>query len=317
MKPEDVDRSESFRLDFVQTVLKVDEASHTVVVKLEPDPKRYEWRESRGRRYLYDRFDNIAISEEAYHDLAKQITGKPIYYQPSKIDNIEQYIESRLPIINRMLDGIFQPPSFEDKSEEFLKSLSADKLAFVIISLDIVGSTKLATSTDPKTYACLISVILYELSELVPKFWGYVLKYTGDGLIAYFPEPSFITMNDAALYCALTMRKIIYQSLNTVLRQRGLPQIAVRIGIDAGEAYIKTIGSPETKQHKDIIGAVVSLAAKIQARAKPGEIYLGDTVNRNLHTSWRQLCEPVGVGKDWGYKDTDGESYRIHRIKLT
>ncbi|MBA7661629.1 hypothetical protein ES703_69649 [subsurface metagenome] len=103
MKPEDVDRSESFRLDFVQTVLKVDEASHTVVVKLEPDPKRYEWREIRDRRYLYDRFDNIAISEEAYHDLAKQVTGKPIYYQPNKIDNIEQYVKSRSPIINRMI----------------------------------------------------------------------------------------------------------------------------------------------------------------------------------------------------------------------
>jgi class 3 adenylate cyclase len=316
MKPEGVDRQKSFRLDFVQKVLKVDESSHTVVMALEPDPRRYEWRESQGRRCLYDRLDKIAISEEAYQDLAKQVVGKPIYYQPCKIDNIEQYIESRLPIINRMLDGIFQPPSFADKSEEFLRSLAADRLAFVIISLDIVGSTRLAISTDPKTYAGLISVTLYELSELVPKFWGHILKYTGDGLIAYFPEPSFITMNDAALYCALTMRMVVYQALNTALLQRGLPQIAIRIGIDAGEAYIQTIGSPETKQHKDIIGAVVSLAAKIQARAKPGEIYLGDTVNRNLHTSWRQLCEPVDVGKDWGYRNTHGESYRIHRIKL-
>jgi adenylate cyclase len=316
MKPEGVDRSKSFRLDFVQTVLKVDESSHTLVVELEPDQRRYQWRESKGRRYLYDRFDNIAISEEAYQDLARQAVGKPIYYQPNKIDNIEQYIESRLPIINRTLDGEFQPPSFADKSEEFLRSLARDRLAFVIISLDIVGSTRLATSTDPKTYARLISVILYELSELVPKFWGHILKYTGDGLIAYFPEPSFITMNDAALYCALTMRMVVYQALNKALLQRGLPRIAIRIGIDAGEAYVQTIGSPETKQHKDIIGAVVSLAAKIQAHAKPGEIYLGDTVNRNLHTSWRQLCEPVDVGEGWGYKDTHGETYKIHRIKL-
>jgi class 3 adenylate cyclase len=180
----------------------------------------------------------------------------------------------------------------------------------------MVGSTGLATSTHPETYARLISVILYELSELVPKFWGHVLKYTGDGLIAYFPEPSFITMNDAALYCALTMRMIVYQALNKALLQRGLPPIAIRIGIDAGEAYVQTVGSPETKQHKDIIGAVVSLAAKIQAQAKPGEIYLGDTVNRNLHTSWRQLCEAVDVGESWGYKDTHGGIYKIHRIKI-
>ena len=31
------------------------------------------------------------------------------------------------------------------------------------------------------------------MSEIIPKFHGHVLKYTGDGLIGYFPEPSFIT----------------------------------------------------------------------------------------------------------------------------
>ena len=169
MKPEDVDRSESFRLDFVQTVLKVDEASHTVVVKLEPDPKRYEWREIRDRRYLYDRFDNIAISEEAYHDLAKQVTGKPIYYQQAR-----------------------------------------------------KAGAKMCANCDLRCLPGRFLLVWPELSELVPKFWGYVLKYTGDGLIAYFPEPSFITMNDAALYCALTMRKIVYQALNTALQHRSL-----------------------------------------------------------------------------------------------
>jgi adenylate cyclase len=308
--------SERYRLDFVQELVEVNESSRTFVVILKPNPVRYEWRDVEGKRYLYDKLDNIAIPEEAYNDLAKQAIGKPIYYQPSKIDNIEKYIESRRLLINRTLDGVYQTPSFEDKSEEFLESLSADRLAFVIISLDIVSSTKLATATDPETYVRLISVILYELSELVPKFWGHVLKYTGDGLIAYFPEPSFISKNDLAIYCSLALRKLVYGGLNAVFRDRGLPQIAVRIGIDAGEAYIVTIGSPETKQHKDIIGAVVSLAAKIQARAKPGEIYLGDTVNRNLHTSWRQICEPVDLGKDWEYKDTSGGLYKVHRVKL-
>lgn len=306
-----------FRMDFIQRFISVDEESGTMTVALEPDPRRYEWKEVDGKRYLYDKFDNTSIAEDDYRDFIRQAIGLPLYSQPQMLGDAEEYIKSRKPLITCMLQGFDRPPTFQDKSEQFLESLEVDNLAFVIISLDIVGSTKLATSTDPKTYARLISTVLHELSEVIPKFYGHVLKYTGDGLIAYFPEPSFIRKNDHALDCALTLRGLIYKALNPILEQQGFPSIDVRIGIDAGEAYVETIGSPETKQHKDIIGAVVSLASKIQSRAKPGEIYLGNTVERNLYTPWRQICEPVELGIDWTYKESGGSIYRVHRVKIS
>ncbi|MFH1767084.1 MAG: adenylate/guanylate cyclase domain-containing protein [Patescibacteria group bacterium] len=303
-------------MDFVQKIVSLDEESRTFTVILEPDPRRYEWKEIEGKCYLYDKFDNIYFPEQVYFESFKQIIGKPIYFQPQKIDDAEAYIKSRQPLIVDMLEGCEHSPTFKDKSEEFLQSLAMNKLSFVIISLDIVGSTKLATAADSKTYARLISTVLYELSGIIPKFHGHVLKYTGDGMIAYFPEPSFITKNDLAIDCALTLRGLVYKALNPILEERGFPTIDIRIGLDAGEAYVETIGSPETKQHKDIIGAVVSLAAKIQAQAKPGEIYLGDTTERNLHTMWREICEPADLGRDWDYRNSDGNIYKVHRVKL-
>jgi class 3 adenylate cyclase len=305
-----------FRIDFVLEVVSVDEETREFTARLDPDPRRYEWREIKGERYLYDRFDDIYIPEKVFYEQFTKIRGLPIYFQPPKIKDAEAYIKSRRPLIANMLKGIEPLPTFEDKSEEFLQSLAVNKLAFVIISLDIVGSTKLAAASDPKTYAQLISTVLYELSEVIPKFHGHVLKYTGDGLIAYFPEPSFITKNDLAIDCALTLRGLVYKALNPIFKEQGFPPIDIRIGLDAGEAYVETIGSPETKQHKDIIGEVVNLATKIQAQAKPGEIYLGDVVERNLHITWRQICEPVKLGRDWDYKDFSGKPYKVHRVKL-
>lgn len=155
------------------------------------------------------------------------------------------------------------------------------------------------------------------MSEIVPHFHGHVLKYTGDGLIAYFLEPSFITRNDLAIDCALTLRGLVYRVLNPVLEEWGFPTIGVRIGLDAGEACVETIGSPATKQHKDIIGSVVSLAAKIQAQAEPGGIFLGDAVERSLHMAWRQISEPVQLGEEWGYRDSEGKVYQVHRVRFT
>ncbi|MCD6222302.1 MAG: adenylate/guanylate cyclase domain-containing protein [Thermoplasmata archaeon] len=225
-------------------------------------------------------------------------------------------LEVEPPIIQARLEGIEKPPTFEDKSERFLESLAQDKLGFVIMCVDIVGSTKLSTNLESEKYARLISTVLYEISEIVPKFHGHVLKYTGDGLIAYFPEPSFITKNDLAIDCALTIRRLLYNGLNPILKENGYPCIDIRIGLDSGEAYVVTIGSPKTKQHKDIIGSVVSLAAKIQGLGKPGDILLGDTTVRNLHVMWRQVCEEIGLGENWTYKDGEGKPYKVHKVKF-
>jgi adenylate cyclase len=306
-----------FRMDFEVEIVSWDEKSRTFTAIFNPHPQRYEWREIDGKRHLYDKLDNLYFPEKVFREGMEFLSGQPIYFQPPKIDDAEAHIRSRKPHIQAALDGHRQVPTFDDKSEEFLQSLAADKLGFVIISLDIVGSTKLATATNPKTYAQLISVVLYELSEIVPHFHGHALKYTGDGLIAYFPEPSFMTKNDLAIDCALTLRGLVYRVLNPILEERGFPTIGVRIGLDAGEAYIETIGSPATKQHKDIIGSVVSLAAKIQAQAEPGGIFLGDAVECSLHTAWRQITEPVQLGEEWNYRNSEGKVYQVHRVRFT
>lgn len=306
-----------FRMDFEFEIVSWDEESRTFTAIVKPHPQRYQWKEIDGKRHLYDKLDNLYFPEKVFREGMEFLTGLPIYFQPPKIDDAEAYIGSRRPHIQAALDGYREEPTFDDRSEEFLQSLAADELGFVIISLDIVGSTKLATATDDKTYARLISVALYELSDIVPHFHGHVLKYTGDGLIAYFPEPSFITKNDLAIDCALTLRGLVYQVLNPILEERGFPTVGVRIGLDAGEAYIETIGSPATKQHKDIIGSVVNLAAKIQAQADPGGIFLGDAVERNLHLVWRQISEPVQLAEEWNYRDSEGNVYQVHRVRFT
>lgn len=310
------DKKMRFRMDFVQEIISVDEDKRTFTARLVPDPRRYEWKEINGKRYLYDKLDKVLFPERVLFDLAKQMAGRPIYFQPSEIDDAEQYIRSRTPIIQARLEEIEKPPTFEDKSERFLESLAQDKLGFVIMCVDIVGSTKLSTNLESEKYARLISTVLYEISEIVPKFHGHVLKYTGDGLIAYFPEPSFITKNDLAIDCALTIRRLVYNGLNPILKENGYPCIDIRIGLDSGEAYVVTIGSPKTKQHKDIIGSVVSLAAKIQGLGKPGDILLGDITARNLHVMWRQVCEEIELGENWTYKDEEGKPYKVHKVKF-
>jgi len=309
-------KEKRLRMDFELKIISVDEDKRTIKFDLIPDPRRYEWKEINSEKYLYDKLDKVLYPEKEFFDFAKQLVGKPIYFQQREIDNAEQYIKSRMPIIRDRLKGKEQLATFEDKSEAFLESLARDKLGFVIMCVDIVGSSKLSNNLEIGKYTRLITTVLYEMSEIIPKFHGYVLKYTGDGLIGYFPEPSFIIKNDLAIECALTIKQLVYSGLNPIFKENGYPCIDIRIGMDSGDAYVTTIGSPATKRHKDIIGAVVNLATKIQSLGKPGDILLGDVTERNLHTKWRQICEEIKLGNDWVYKGEDGKPYKVHKVKF-
>ena len=303
-----------FRMDFVQEIVATDDETRTLIVKLTPDPRRYEWKEINGERCLFDKFDHFLIPENVFAECAKKLTDRPLYFEPQLIGNADEYVQSRLPEIREEISGNFPEPTFEDKSEEFLESLKTDELGFVILSLDMVDSTSLQASLPPEKYSRLISVLLYEISSVVPLFHGHILKYTGDGIIAYFPEPSFITKNDLAIDCSLTLRKLVYNGINPIIRSLGYNQIDIRIGLDSGNAFVVTIGNPETKQHKDIIGLVVSLASKIQATANLGSINLGQATVQNLHTGWRMICSQVDLPKGWKYKTSDGVPYQIYKV---
>lgn len=312
------ERRARFRIDFVSEILSIDDKTGSVIVRAKPDPRRYEWCSINGENCLYDKFDNRFFPKDVIAKLLEDSKGLPINYEPQKIEDAAAYVRSRRPLILSFLHGKQSPPTFADPSDEFLESLKVDKLEFVILSLDLVGSTKLATTLPVTKYSLIIQTALFEISEAVTLFRGHVLKYTGDGIIAYFPAPSFITKNDLALDCALTLRQLVKDGVNPVLVDIGHEPINIRIGLDSGEAAVLTIGSPTTKQHKDIIGAVISLACKIQSCAPVGDIYLGDLTLRNLHTGWRLRCSEMDMGPDWEYVDqTTGKPYRVHRVRST
>jgi adenylate cyclase len=155
------------------------------------------------------------------------------------------------------------------------------------------------------------------MGDLVALFHGHVLKHAGDGLIAYFAAPAFIVKADAAVDCAYCIRRLIYDAVNPELEQLGLPTIDVRLGLDGGEAVIEILGSDKTKRHADLIGEVVSLACKIESRAGTGEIFLGETVERNLHFRWRELCKRIKPSQNWTYSVSGSEPYPLFHLDWT
>lgn len=305
---------DSFRLDFSVQSIGEDEETGALMVALRPNPERYEWIEHNGERALFDRFDSYIIPERVLAEASRLMPDLPSTFALPLIDDAMAYIESRQKPIAEKLAGKASAVGSADPSEALLSEMAGSSLDFAIISVDLVGSTSLAGLMPSADYAQLIDVLCSELAEIAPLFHGHVLKFTGDGAIFYIPGPSRNQQNDLAIDCALTMRGLVYKSLNPALEAAGLPVVNVRLGIDSGQAAVKILGSPSTKQHADIIGEVVSLACKVESTAEAGEIRVGGVAARGMHTHWRECLDEVSPSKGWSYRDEDGDPYPVFRV---
>lgn len=305
------------RLDLIiEKAVDSENDPNKLSVRLRPNPERYNWVNQNGEIFLLDKFDKSILSKEQVISIIQQMSESgPLddLFLERKIENINDYIMNRGKIVKAKLKGEYQEKSSK-KPTEVLEDLLDTEFMFVIMCVDIVSSTKLSTIIEPKIFNKMINIILYEISDILPQFHGHILKYTGDGVIAYFAEPSFIINNDLALDCALAIKRLIYDVINPIFFEINYEPIDIRIGLDSGDAFVTKVGSPNMRQDIDLIGSVVNFSSKIQSLANPGDILLGDITEKNLHTKWRKYCENVELPEGWNYKILD-KIYKVHRFK--
>ncbi len=308
------------RIDFeFKELVRIPGKQNLYNCKIVPDPQRYEHRIVDGIDYLYDKFDKELIGpyEETMQEITRNMKGVPVGMIRPKITDFLYYVGQRKAIVRNLLDGQQEVGyQHKDASDDFLAKLVNDHEAwFVILCIDIKGSTKMSQQISSKDNAKVIMVFLQEMASLVGNYNGFVLKYVGDGLIAYFPILVFPGMDDTAVDCAIAMKRMIHEGINPLLKDRGLPEIHFRIGIDSGDALVQTVGDAAVKMHKDLIGFTINLATKIQSAAPGDGIVIGDATLRGLHFAKRKRFQVFKPNR-WKYKMTPDspEMYPIHLL---
>ncbi|MBX3354873.1 MAG: adenylate/guanylate cyclase domain-containing protein [Phycisphaeraceae bacterium] len=305
------------RFDLIFTSVKDTDDPKVVTITMRPDPRRYKEVEVDGRQYWEDTHDNVLYPRPDFlAAIASQFSERHLCFSLPQIRNAAEYVESRIPCINSALSqSSGDAPAHEPFPERHVPNIRPGTSHFVILSADIVGSTRLATTLSSDAYARLVRVCLREFAAVIWGFGGHVLKFTGDGLLAYFPEPNFTGNHDLAIDGAITLQRLATDAISPSLGRAGLPAIQIRVGIDSGRAVVEDLGLGCGTPSLDIIGAVANLAAKIQATAAPGEIRIGQSMLRGLHVQWREICEPVTPPQDWEYQDRQGEIYQLARVQ--
>lgn len=246
-----------------------------------PNEKRYDFQVSNGIEGYFDKYDNIFIPKDVLIKSLNQILGLPINMPPPRIDDFEKYCDERYEKLGR-----YYSDDFKNKT---LKS--AENLVF--LSIDIINSTMRSKNLDIETNTITNLLFLTEIEMIIERYGGNVIKYVGDGLIAFFSSPNIMGKVDSSLECAVAIKRFVEDYINKFLIKKEIPPLKFRIGINHGEGYIVNIG-----QQEDVYGHALDITHKIQECAGDNQIVIGSKSNQLAHTYWREKLEVLNFEKD-------------------
>jgi class 3 adenylate cyclase len=137
---------------------------------------------------------------------------------------------------------------------------SAERRQVTVMFSDLVDSTALSARMDPEDLRELISAYQKCVAETVHQFDGFVARYMGDGVLAYFGYPQ-AHEDDAerAVRAGLELSGALAR-LNT------RTSLHTRIGIATGLVVVgELIGSGDT-QERSMVGTTPNIAARLQVQ---------------------------------------------------
>jgi class 3 adenylate cyclase len=147
---------------------------------------------------------------------------------------------------------------------------SAERRQLTVMFCDLVGSTALSARLDPEDLRGIIGAYHRCCTELVERNRGFVAKYMGDGVLAYFGYPRAHEHDaERAVRSGLALVDVV-PKLTT---NAGSP-LQVRIGIATGLVVVGDLIGTGAAQEQAVVGETPNLAARLQASAEPGTVVI-------------------------------------------
>lgn len=151
----------------------------------------------------------------------------------------------------------------------------AERRQLTVMFCDLVGSTALANRLDPEDVQPIIRQFLDACSDAISRGHGYIAKYMGDGLLAYFGYPHAHEHDaERAIHAGLAVLELV----KTLPRDgRQDQELAVRIGIATGHVLVGELIGTEIAQERSVFGETPNLAARLQSLAAPNQLIIDAT----------------------------------------
>jgi|SRR5271166_964081 len=163
-------------------------------------------------------------------------------------------------------------------SAETPVNAAAERRQLTVMFCDLVGSTALAARLDPEDMRGIIAAYQKCCATLVAGHGGFVAKYMGDGVLAYFGYPQ-AHEHDAER--AVRSGLAIVEAAPKLQTSAGAP-LHVRVGIATGIVVVGDLMGSGESQERGVVGDTPNLAARLQGIAQPDNVVIAEGTRKLL-----------------------------------
>jgi class 3 adenylate cyclase len=151
-----------------------------------------------------------------------------------------------------------------------------ERRQLTVMFCDLVGSTSLSARMDPEDLRALIGAYHRCCAELVERNGGFVAKYMGDGVLAYFGYPQ---AHEHDAECAVRAGLGLVEEVPKLATSVGSP-LEARVGIATGLVVVGDLIGEGAAQEQAVVGETPNLAARLQALADPGTVVIASSTRQ-------------------------------------
>ncbi|TGK29513.1 adenylate/guanylate cyclase domain-containing protein [Leptospira gomenensis] len=171
---------------------------------------------------------------------------------------VEPFLTAKMLLNNQTFRELFRVQQLSNRLNLNVKSLT-------ILFTDLRGSTEMYDKAGDMLAYRLVQEHFRLLAETVKKFSGAIVKTMGDAIMATFSSPS------DGMMAALEMMTRIDQ-MNEEFKEHG-HEIGLKVGLNEGPALAVI-----NDERLDYFGQSVNIAARVQALASAGEIWVTEPI---------------------------------------
>jgi class 3 adenylate cyclase len=152
---------------------------------------------------------------------------------------------------------------------------NAERRQLTVMFCDLVGSTELAARLDPEDLREVIAAYHSTVTDVVRSLDGFVAKYMGDGVLAYFGYPS--AHEDDPERAVRVGLDVIDAVGRLDVKSVGMQ---ARIGIATGLVVVGDLIGEGSAQEQSVVGETPNLAARLQTLAEPETVVIAASTRR-------------------------------------
>lgn len=167
-----------------------------------------------------------------------------------------------------------------------------DRRVVTVLFTDVSGFTAMSEKLDPQQVAGIVNRFFEVLVAPIYRYGGVVDKYIGDAIMALFGAPvAHEDDPERALAAAWEMQEAARAFAGTLEAETGI-RLRVRVGVHTGLVIAGEVGGARKRDYT-VQGETVSLAARMEAHATPGEILVSEETYRLTRHGWDYAERPA------------------------